>query len=371
MLTILDRKGAVVSRSQRWASNFIDGVAWTPDAREVWYTACEIVGHTAIQGLSRDGRQRTVHTGMGSIRVLDVAPDGRTLLSSDSTRADISLVDINAASEQDLTYREWSRPTALFDDGGLVAAGPGGRTDKEGKTPAFIRWTDGFPDPMSPEVQLTDNGNIPAISPDNKWVLVAGLATTERTISPTGSGQARRLDNGTVVEFNGMMSRTRWLPDGQQIVFVGETLAGRDACSCRVFRAALPGRSRRSASSDRWRFRLIRTWSPSAPTTQTSALWCTTRRREPPLWRDRKRRPATRVGPGGSIWVLDSRTRPARIFRIDSKTGRRGLWREVPYADPAFTEGDSLRVVMSADGTKFVYGYQKHLSELYVATGLR
>ena len=31
----------------------------------------------------------------------------------------------------------------------------------------------------------------------------------------------------------------------------------------------------------------------------------------------------------------------------------------------------TLRVVMSADGTKFVYGYQKHQSELYVATGLR
>ena len=57
-------------------------------------------------------------------------------------------------------------------------------------------------------------------------MLVAGLATTERTISPTGSGQARRLDNGTVVEFNGMMSGTRWLPDGQQIVFVGRE-AGR------------------------------------------------------------------------------------------------------------------------------------------------
>jgi len=26
---------------------------------------------------------------------------------------------------------------------------------------------------------------------------------------------------------------------------------------------------------------------------------------------------------------------------------------------------------MSADGSKFVYGYQKHLSELYLAEGLR
>ena len=372
-LTILDRKGAVVSRSQRWACNFIDGVAWTPDAREVWYAASEIVGHTAIQGLSRDGRQRTVHTGMGSIRVLDVAPDGRALLSSDSTRADIILVDINAASEQDLTYREWSRPTALSDDGRLVAFGSGGRTDKEGKTPAFIRWTDGFPDPMSPEVQLTDNGNIQAISPDNKWVVVAGLATTERTISPTGSGQARRLDNGTVVEFNGMMNGTRWLPDGQQIVFVGRE-AGKPR---RVFLQSVSGGPPKPITPER-------EFGPMAVSPDSNLVAVGANNSDQrfvvyplaggsptPVAGSEKGDQPLAWGRDGSIWVLDSRTRPARIFRIDSKTGRRGLWREVPYADPAFTEGDSLRVVMSADGTKFVYGYQKHLSELYVATGLR
>jgi hypothetical protein len=76
-------------------------------------------------------------------------------------------------------------------------------------------------------------------------------------------------------------------------------------------------------------------------------------------------------GPDGSLWVLDFRTTPSNIFRIEPGFQRRRLWREVPYLDPAFTEATSLRVVMSADGTRFVYGYQKHLSELYVADGLR
>ena len=74
---------------------------------------------------------------------------------------------------------------------------------------------------------------------------------------------------------------------------------------------------------------------------------------------------------GESIWVLNRRPFPAKIFRIDLRTGRRTLWREVPYHDPAFIEADTLLVVMSADGKKFVYGYQKHLSELYVAQGLK
>ena len=40
-------------------------------------------------------------------------------------------------------------------------------------------------------------------------------------------------------------------------------------------------------------------------------------------------------------------------------------------ANSAELEPGTLRVVMSADGSKFVYGYHKHLSELYVAHGLR
>ena len=60
-----------------------------------------------------------------------------------------------------------------------------------------------------------------------------------------------------------------------------------------------------------------------------------------------------------------------RSSEIELRSGRRSLWREVPYPDPAAIESDQLRVVMSADGSKFVYGYQKHLSELFVAKGLQ
>jgi hypothetical protein len=74
---------------------------------------------------------------------------------------------------------------------------------------------------------------------------------------------------------------------------------------------------------------------------------------------------------GESIWVLGRSTTPAKIFRIELRNGRRTLWRDVPYPDPAAVVPETLRVVMSADGSKFVYGYQKHLSELYVAEGLR
>jgi hypothetical protein len=74
---------------------------------------------------------------------------------------------------------------------------------------------------------------------------------------------------------------------------------------------------------------------------------------------------------GRSIWVLDRSAAQARIFRVDVPTARRVHWYDVPYADPASIETDSLRLVMSEDGKRFVYGDQKHLSELYVVEGMR
>jgi len=74
---------------------------------------------------------------------------------------------------------------------------------------------------------------------------------------------------------------------------------------------------------------------------------------------------------GGSIWVLSRSTRPAKIFRIDLKPAQRTFWHDVPYPDPAATDFGNLRVVITPDGSKFVYGYQKRSSELYVAEGLR
>ena len=59
------------------------------------------------------------------------------------------------------------------------------------------------------------------------------------------------------------------------------------------------------------------------------------------------------------------------IDLVPMKGIRRSLWRDIPHHDPAATVAGTLFVAMSADGSKFVYGLQKHQSELYLAEGLR
>ena len=63
LVTILDRDGKRVAASEEWAS--LDGIAWTPDGREVWFTASPVGADNMVRALSLDGRVRTVLSGMG------------------------------------------------------------------------------------------------------------------------------------------------------------------------------------------------------------------------------------------------------------------------------------------------------------------
>ena len=61
---------------------------------------------------------------------------------------------------------------------------------------------------------------------------------------------------------------------------------------------------------------------------------------------------------------------PQTIYRLDLRTGRKELWKEVMPVDPAGLL-DVGFVYFSADGNSYVYSYRRILSTLYLAEGLR
>jgi hypothetical protein len=366
-LTIVDRSGAVVQQSRRWAGVMLDSLAWSPNG-EVWFTASEIAGPTAdIHGMTRDGRERIVHRAMAAARILDIASDGRALLAKDSFRADMSLVDTAVADERDLTWKDWSRPFALSDDGKILAFGEGGRRRVDGRTLGYIRPTNG-----SPAILVTETGNPGAISHDGRWVVTGGPGQKGLTLVPTGVGQARRLDTGRLAGYSGIPGNRRWMPDGQRITFVGNEV-GRPP---RVFVQSVAGGLPEPVTPEG-------VFGPLVVSPDSNQIVVRNQKGELANYPVSGGTPTLLAGAlpgdeplawsldGESIWVLQGRTPPTKIFRIELGNGRRTLWRDVPYPDPAAIVPGSLRVVMAADGSKFVYGYQKHLSELYVATGVR
>jgi Tol biopolymer transport system component len=366
-LTIIDRDGTMLSQSRKRAATIWSSLAWTPDGREVWFTAAEIAGRSGVHALTRDGRERTVHNVMGSVRVLDLAADGRVLLSQDSHRSDMTLVDVLASSERDLTWKEWSRSFVLSDDGMMLAFGDGGLSSSKGEVLGYIRSTDG-----SPAVLVGKEGNPLAISPDGKWIVMSSATAQRLSLTPTGAGESRPLDIGRVTGFTLTNGTTRWMPDGQAIAFVGRE-PGKPP---RIFVQGLSGGEPKTVTPEG-------AFGPFVVAPDATTI----------IMRDRDRqlqrypvgggaaKPVSGAlpgdeplswSPGGEcIWVLSRTTWPEKIFRIDLHDGRRVLWRELPYGDAVAFEPGSLRVVMSADGNKFVYGYHRHLSDLHVGYGLR
>src|SRR5439155_1120387 len=78
-LVVCDTKGTAKVLASGFGS--AGGVAWTPDGKEIWFSA--VRGGTAQQllAVSRHGKERLVTRGIGSITVHDVAQDGRVLLT--------------------------------------------------------------------------------------------------------------------------------------------------------------------------------------------------------------------------------------------------------------------------------------------------
>ena len=73
---------------------------------------------------------------------------------------------------------------------------------------------------------------------------------------------------------------------------------------------------------------------------------------------------------GASIFVYRPSAPPLRVEKVDVKTGRRTLWKELRPPDPSGVEQVGPMVI-APDEKSYVYSYRRALDELYLATGLR
>jgi hypothetical protein len=68
--------------------------------------------------------------------------------------------------------------------------------------------------------------------------------------------------------------------------------------------------------------------------------------------------------------VFRSNEVPAKVYRVNMATGERKLWKELMPPDPAgvLTMGP---ILMTPDGTSYVYSYRRMLDQLVLVEGLR
>src|SRR5437773_1322966 len=209
-VAVVDRTGGRRVLSRDWEAEA--GLAWSPDGKEVWFTATKSGSRLGLRAVTLDGKERPVLTIASQMMVLDMARDGRALISRGTSRYGISALLEGEKRERDLSWLDGSGPVHISDDGKLIAfenwSAPNGLYYV-----AWTRKTDG-----SPVVRLGE-GAVLALSPDARWVLtVKFTAPPQLVMLPVGAGQPKLLRRGNLVAYQ---TGAGWTHDGKSLVFTG------------------------------------------------------------------------------------------------------------------------------------------------------
>ena len=210
-VAVVDLAGKKTTISSVFGS--IQGLAWSRDGSEVWFTAG--VANRALYAVSLAGRQRIVTSVTGSLTLQDISRDGRVLMVDEQRRLGLVALAPGGRRERDLSWLDWSRPAGLSADGRSVLFYESGAGGGPGYS-AYVRGTDG-----SPAVRLGEGQSL-SLSPDGKWALTIldKLTNPHYLLYPTGAGQPRPLPLGDLVPRGG-----RFFPDSRRLL-VGAAAKG-------------------------------------------------------------------------------------------------------------------------------------------------
>jgi hypothetical protein len=363
-IALVDREGRRAVLADGWAS--AQGLAWSPDGSEVWFTAARTGARSELHAVNRAGRLRLVTTAPARLVLHDIAPDGRVLLAEDMVRMDVSVLPPGASEERPLSWHDHSFAVHISPDGRRVLFSESGEAGGRGYG-VYLRATDG-----SPAVHLGE-GHVFGLTPDGQWALTAPLEMPTRLVLlPTGAGSPRTLGLPGLARF----LWAGFFPDGQRIVVLGSEvdrplrLFALDVAAGALRPIAPEGvvMSSNTIAPDgrsfpgfrigqpRQRFRLYPVGGgediavPGVEPGDTPVDW---------------------ADDGRSLFVIPSggRGHSLRVVRLDTRTGARTPWRVIRPPDPVGVGGlEGLRV--TPDGRSYVYNIRRIVSTLFVVEGL-
>jgi serine/threonine protein kinase len=364
-IAVVDTGGKKQTLSRAFGS--AQGVAWSPDGSEVWFTAAEVANRT-LRAVSLSGRMRVIADAAGSLTLQDVARDGRALVIHESRRLGMSALAPGETKERDLSWLDWSRPAGLSRDGKSVLFYESGEGGGAGYS-VYVRGMDG-----SPAVRLGE-GQAMTLSPDGKWALsvLHKLTDPELVLYPTGVGQPRHLATAGLR----LGASGRFLPDGRRFLVVASE-AGK---APRFFVLDIEGGKPRPVTEEG--SQMIALNAGAAAISPDGNRFIARAADGSPTMFFLDGRPAAAVqgvGPadalvgwtadGQSVYVQRSGAPAARIERLDLATSRAEPWMTFLPPDPTGIIRISS-VFVSPDGKSYVYAYSRNLCELFVVEGLR
>ena len=358
-VAVVDMAGSHKTLVKNWISE--DGLAWSPNGEEIWFTATHEGLGRALYAVDLSGKERLLARVPGALTLLDIARDGRVLLRRDANRQEVKAHIDGASQARELSWFDLSLPSDLSRDGKTLLFA---ETGEAGGTTygIYIRGTDG-----SPAVRLGD-GNPQGFSPDGNWVLAITHDSPEQLFSlPTKAGAPRVITNDAIDHFS-----AAWLPDGKQVVFTGSE----PGHGPRLYVQDLEGGKPRAISAEGPEasfFNVSPDGSLVAALGVDGSPWLF-----PVSGGEPKAMPgfqaiervAEFTADGKSVFAYNPAGLPCTVTRIDLATGKRTVWKQIVPADPAGVDAIG-GVRITPDTKSYVYSYTRVLSDLYVVEGLK
>ena len=366
-LSVIDLAGNKKTLSGEWYT--IQGLAWSPDSKEIWFTASKSGVDRTLYAVSLDGKERMVLRLPGALMLFDIWKDGRVLMMRASWRRELVGTIAGEPRQRDLSWLDYSYPAELSADGKTLLfdeEGGGGSLaySKSGglSYAVYIRKTDG-----SPAVLLGEGGAV-ALSPDGKSVIAQTQdSPSQLKLLTTGAGEAKDLTNDKVNH-----SWAHWFPDGKRILFSGNEPG--KGVRLYVYEPA-SGKSQaitpEGVNGTAFVVSPDSQWVAGIGPDHKGYLY--------PLAGGEPRvipglnpgeQPITWSSDGRSLYVYQPGELPARVDRLDVQTGQRSLWKQLMPSDPAGVETIGP-ILMTPDAKTCVFGYHRMLADLYLVEGLK
>jgi len=365
-LSVVDVSGKKKVLSEQWFT--IQGVAWSPDGHEIWFTASKSGTDRTLYATTLDGKMRTIARLPGALMLFDIAHDGRVLLVRASWRRE--LMGFGADGKQrELSWLDYTYPgelsvdgkTLLFDEegggGSLAYSKSGGYTYG-----VYIRKTDG-----SPAVLLGEGSSL-ALSPDGKWAITeTQVSPAQLKLLPTGAGQSKDLTHDSINH-----NWAHWFSDGKRVLFSGnEPGKGERLYVLELDSGKSTPVSPEGVNGNAFVISPDSQYVAAIGPDQHGYLY-------PFNGGDPRVIPGVNLGEQPITWSTDGRSLyvyqpgelPAHVYRVDVHSGQRTLWKDLMPTDPAGVENIGP-ILLTPDAQTCVFGYHRDLADLYLVEGLK
>jgi serine/threonine protein kinase/Tol biopolymer transport system component len=359
-VALADAKGKVKRLTEEAPA--VEGLAWSSDGGEIWYAATAkgtLSRERMVYAVSLQGESRKILQVPNDSCVWDIASDGRLLFSNDTVSSAQLVASPASAPEHNVSVLGFATYGAISADGKDVAFSESGHGIPDDYLVFFRRLDD------SPAVQLGEGSAI-GMSPNGKYVVaLVPSQPTKLRILPTGAGESHTFDIAPIQVDRAFVS---WMPGAKEFIFTGHS----GEAPPRGYRASVDGGPVRPVTKQEG----AQFWNRISPNGKFvlasvgidygnyeivdldtgKVLAAPLLEGESPVEWDQD---------GRHVFVAREAEQPPTLFRVDTHTGRREVWKQIRPADSAGILSLS-HFYVTPSGNAYTYDAARVLSALYV-----